>query len=71
MGDNFSNKEFILNAIGDTETRKELEDNLADGMEKIAFAAYSRGKAEYDKENKKDKPTAGMSIDDKVKYYTA
>ena len=71
MGDNFSNKEFILNAIGDTETRKELEDNLADGMEKIAFAAYSRGKAEYDKENKKDNPTSGMSIDDKVKYYTS
>ena len=69
MGDNFSNKQFILNAIGDPETRKELEDNLADGMEKIAFATYNRGKAEYDKENKKNKPTAGMSLEEKKKFY--
>jgi hypothetical protein len=41
------------------------------GLERIAFQSYSRGKAKHDEENRQDNPTAGMSIEEKVKYYTS
>jgi len=69
MGADIDNQELVLNAVSDPEARKELEADIADGLEKIGFAAYSRGKAEYDKENKKDSPTAGMSLREKKAFY--
>ena len=64
-------QEFVLNALGDKESREELENDLVNGLERIAFQSYSRGKAKHDEENKQDNPTAGMSIEEKVKYYTS
>lgn len=62
-------KKFVLQALGDEATRKEMEQKFAEGLEKIAYDSYNRGMQKYNEENKQSNPTAGMSLEEKKKYY--
>jgi len=62
-------KKFVLQALGDEAIRKEMEQKFAEGLERIAYDSYSRGAQKYNEENKQSNPTAGMSLEEKKKYY--
>ena len=67
---NVDSKQLVLQAVGDKADRKQLEQKFAEGLERIAFnTSYTRGLDIYNKENKKDNPTAGMSLEEKKKFY--
>ena len=68
-GTSLDNKQFILHALGDRDTRKELEEKFALGLTRLAYESWGRGARKYNEENKQKNPTAGMSLEEKKKYY--
>ena len=51
-------------------TRKEMEQKFAEGLVKIPYDSYNRGLQKYNEENKQNNPTTGMSLDEKLQFYS-
>jgi len=64
-------KRFVIQALGDKETRKQFENKFATGLTHEAYNSWNRGKAIHDQENtqKTKNATANMSIEEKYNFY--